>query len=222
MYCSSVSSPLTHLPFAFYVPLRLLHAIQHSDSSPSPPPFSPLSSLLQHFSPIFSHFVCHKNKMHKYKWIIKKKKKKKKKKHYTLMSSSYLKASFGGMIWLCMYRSVLTLMFSLCSSPQHSSFRTPSCELKGSSRCECVCVCWVSGQSSGKRGRERKKKKPREVSLMQRAGPNQRYSDILDLTLYPPPCSSTAPPTPFSPIWNPTHTQTHTDEKGNLLSHITG
>lgn len=47
---------------------------------------------------------------------------------------------------------------------------------------------------------------------MQRAGPNQHYSDILDLTLYFPPCSSTAPP-PL-PNMNPnTHTNTHSWKK---------
>lgn len=67
------------------------------------------------------------------------------------MSSSYLKLKFW---WRDMAMHVpvflLTLVFSLCSSPQRSSFRIPSCELKGSSPCECVCVCWVRGQSSGK------------------------------------------------------------------------
>lgn len=85
-------------------------------------------------------------------------KKKKKKKHYTLMKSSYLKQVFGSMMWLCMYRSsFLTFVFSLCSSPQRSSFRTPSCELKGSSRCECVCEGWISAQSRGKTIKKREK-----------------------------------------------------------------
>lgn len=60
------------------------------------------------------------------------------------------KASFGGMIWLCMYWS-LTLVFSLCSSPQRSSFRIPSCELKGSSRCECVLLVQLVGRAVEKR-----------------------------------------------------------------------
>lgn len=61
-----------------------------------------------------------------------------------LTRSSYLRLKFR---WHDMATHVLvfllTWMFFLCSSPQHSSFRIPSCELKGSCPCERVFARWV-------------------------------------------------------------------------------
>lgn len=130
MYCSSVSSPLTHLPFAFYVPpLFVYTSIQQFILIP--PRFHCLHSFQHFVTYVLPFYVSPRQPalvwMHNIKAL-----------HF--YEQQLFKASFGGMIWLCMYQSFLTLVFSLCSSPQRSSFRIPSCELKGSSGCECVCV----------------------------------------------------------------------------------
>lgn len=130
MYCSSVSSPLTHLLLMFPLLLSLLHA-NTAIFILIPPRFHRRHSS-QHFVTYVLPFCVSPRQpalvwMHNIKAL-----------HFN--EQQLFKASFGGMIfWLCMYQSILTLVFSLCSSPQRSSFRIPSCELKGSSGCECVC-----------------------------------------------------------------------------------
>lgn len=127
MYCSSVSSSLTPLPFAFYVSSLRYTPVQRII-------FIPSRFHCRHSSNIFVTYVlpfCVSPRQPALVWMHNVKAL-----HFN--EQQLFKASFGGMIWLCMYRSFLTLVFSLCSSPQRSSFRIPSCELKGSSRCECV------------------------------------------------------------------------------------
>lgn len=88
----------------------------------------------------------------------------------------------------------VTLVFSLCSSPQHSSFRTPSCELNGSSTRECVVCAWNEwGGEVGWKQQSEKNETHASRSMQGRAAPHP--------VLHPTP----APPPPTPPETKPRH-----------------